>query len=196
MYYDRNFNSIFFLSTKTIYQITIENEDRDVWKGHLEKGNFQLALDHCERNSLPQAKKVARLYANHLFENKEYLISAVLYGKSDEKFEEVALRFLMTQNYDALKGILIISILLAYLQIIDGRFGHVDHTQRSLIATWLVEIYLNELNNAHDSSNYKMIKDSLRDWLRVKLDCLDKVSKILKFQEYNLPATSAIRASC
>jgi len=104
MYYDRSSNSIFLFSSKIIYQITIENEDRDVWKGHLEKENYQLALDHCERNNLPQSKKVARLYANHLFENKDFLISAVLYGKSDEKFEEVALKFLMTQNYDALKG--------------------------------------------------------------------------------------------
>jgi len=63
------------------------------------------------------------------------------------------------------------------LQIIDGRFSSFDHTQRSLIATWLVEIYLNELNNVHDSSSFKMIKDNLRDWLKVKLDCLDKVNK-------------------
>ena len=64
---------------------------------------------------------------------------------------------------------------IVYLKIIDGRFTSFDHTQRALIATWLVEIYLNELNNVHDSSVYKHIKEDLRDWLKQKLECLDKV---------------------
>jgi len=105
MYYDRTSNSVWLFSTKNIYQITIENEDRDVWKGHLEKEDYQQALDHCERKNLPEAKKVARIYAQSRFENKDYLTAAILYGKSDEKFEEVTLKFLVADNYDALKGV-------------------------------------------------------------------------------------------
>ncbi len=45
-----------------------------------------------------------------------------------------------------------------------------------LVSTWLVEIYLHELNLAYDSYEIKSIKDSLRDLLRIKLNYLDKVN--------------------
>jgi len=105
MYFDKSSNSVWLFSIKNIYQITIENEDRDVWKGHLETDDFQQALDHCERKNLPEAKKVARLYAQSRFENNDMLTAAILYGKSDEKLEEVTLKFLVSGNYEALKGI-------------------------------------------------------------------------------------------
>ena len=104
MYYDKASNSVWLFSTKSIYQIKINNEDRDVWKGYLENDDFQQALDHCELKGLPEAKKVARIYALSRFENEDYLTAAILYGKSDEKFEEVTLKFLVSGNYDALKG--------------------------------------------------------------------------------------------
>lgn len=91
-------------SNKNIYQLTIVNEDKDIWKAHLEKKNFILALKHCEVKNLPYEKKVARLYANHLYENKTYQESALMYAKSDEKFEEVTLKFLVNEQYDALKS--------------------------------------------------------------------------------------------
>ncbi len=104
MYYDKNTNSIWLVSIRHIYQITIENEDRDVWREYLEIEDYQMALDHCERKGLPEGKKVARLYALNMLENKKYIAAASLFGKSDEKFEEVTLKFLTLGDYDALKG--------------------------------------------------------------------------------------------
>lgn len=104
MYYDKYKNCIWMHSNKNIYQLTIENEDRDIWKAHLEKENFDLALQHCEKNNLPYEKKVARLYANYFYENKSYKEAALMYARSDEKFEEVTLKFLVNQHYDALKS--------------------------------------------------------------------------------------------
>ena len=104
MYYDKVKNCIWMHSNKVIYQLSIEHEDRDIWKAHLEKENFDLALLHCEKNNLPHEKKVARLYANHFYENKCYNESALMYARSDEKFEEVTLKFLVNQQFDALKS--------------------------------------------------------------------------------------------
>jgi len=70
---------------------------------------------------------------------------------------------------------LLINLFLAYLQIIESRFSSTDYTQQTLLSTWLVEIYLYELNSVYDSSSYKSIKDSLRDWFKLKLNFLDKV---------------------
>ena len=93
-------------SGRNIYQLTIENEDRDIWKAHLEKENYDLALQHCENKKLPFEKKVARLYADYIYQNNLFMEAAVMYAKSDEKFEEVTLKFLMNHQYSALKGIL------------------------------------------------------------------------------------------
>lgn len=84
--------------------MAIDNEDRDIWKSHLEKEDYLAALNHCEHKKLPYAKKVAKLYANHLFETKEYTNAAIYYAKSDEKFEDVALKFLVYNQYEALKS--------------------------------------------------------------------------------------------
>ena len=82
--------------------MTINNEDSEIWKAHLEKKDFDLALDHCEKKNREYVKKVAKLYADSVFEEKKYHEAAFLYAKSDECLEEVALKFLLNNQYDAL----------------------------------------------------------------------------------------------
>lgn len=82
--------------------MTITNEDSEIWKGHLEKEDYDLALDHCEKRNKEYVKKVAKLYANSLFEKKIYHEAALLYVKSDECLEEVALKFLISNQNGAL----------------------------------------------------------------------------------------------
>ncbi len=104
MYFDKNTNSVWLYSTKQIYQLTIENEDRNSWKEYVEMEDYQQALDYCKGKNMSEAKKVARLYAQNRFDANDFLTSAILYGESDEKFEEVTLKFLVSENYEALKG--------------------------------------------------------------------------------------------
>lgn len=104
MYYDKVKKCIWMHSNKVLYQLTIDHEDRDIWKAHLEKQNFDLALLHCEKNNLPHEKKVARLYAYHFYDNNSFKESALMFARSDEKFEEVTLKFLINQQYVALKS--------------------------------------------------------------------------------------------
>jgi hypothetical protein len=176
MHYDRFKECIWLHSTKNIYKYEIEDEDRDVWKAHLEKEEFSQALAHCKAKNLPFAKKVAKIYGNYLFEKGDYLNSAVIYGESDEKFEEVSLKFLVYNKYDALK---------IYLQCVDTeRIKETDHTQKSLIATWLVEICLNEINNTNDSTARMALKNSLSELMKEKKDCLDTSTVYQLLQHY------------
>jgi hypothetical protein len=63
-----------------------------------------------------------------------------------------------------------------YLEIVDNlRFKDSDKTQRSLIATWLVEIYINELNNCTDNNQKISIKNDLNKLMKEKKDFLDSV---------------------
>jgi hypothetical protein len=104
MSYDRHKNILWFYSNKNVYQYVIEDEDRDVWKAHLEKEDYEAAFEHCNLKKLPFAKKVAKIYGNYLFDKGDYTNAAVKYSESDEKFEEVALKFLVYNEYRALKS--------------------------------------------------------------------------------------------
>jgi hypothetical protein len=104
MCYERDRNIIWVHSARNLYQYVIENEDRDVWKAHLEKEDYDLALEHCKQKGLPFAKKVAKIYGNYLFEKGDYYNAAVKYSESDEKFEEVSLKFLVYNEYKALRS--------------------------------------------------------------------------------------------
>ena len=59
--------------------------------------------------------------------------------------------------------------------MIENKFSDNDFTQRSLIDTWLVELYLNEINNADDSLSSKSLSDNLKELLKLKEKYLDKV---------------------
>jgi hypothetical protein len=174
MTYDRFKNKLYIHSTKSLYQYVIENEDRDVWKAHLEKEDFHMALEHCKMKNLPYVRKVAKMYGNYLFNKGDYFNAAVIYAESDEKFEEVALKFLMCNEYKALKCIYM--LIIVYLEIVDKlRFKDSDRTQKSLIATWLIEIHVNELNNCTDPSQKSQIQNNLTKLMKEKKDYLDSV---------------------
>lgn len=176
MHYDRFSNSIWIHSSRNLYRLVIEYEDRDVWKAHLEKEEFDLALQHCRAKNLPYVKKVAKLYGNYLFEKGDFINAALNFAESDEKFEEVALKFLVYNKYDALK---------IYLQIVDSqRFKDSDLMQKSLIGTWLIEIYLNELNNTTDSNALYTIKKNLSDLMMEKKEFLDTSTVYQLLQHY------------
>lgn len=103
MQYNNVLNEIYLYSSKNLYKLEIKNEDRDVWKAYLEKEEFEKALEHCRKKNLPFVRKVARIYANYLFEKGDKN-AAVKFAESDENFEEVALKFLINGDYDSLKS--------------------------------------------------------------------------------------------
>ena len=63
MMYDKSNSCLFLNSAKSIYQLQIENEGRDIWKAYLEKEDYENALNHCKQNNLlAQQKKVSKLF--------------------------------------------------------------------------------------------------------------------------------------
>ena len=102
MYYDKSKNCLWLHSSTNIYQLSINNEDSEIWKAHLEREDFDQALEFCEKRNREYVKKVARLYANSLFEKKNYYEAASIYSKSDEFLEEVALKFLISGQDEVL----------------------------------------------------------------------------------------------
>jgi hypothetical protein len=74
---------------------------------------------------------------------------------------------------------------IVYLEIVDNlRFKDSDKTQKSLIATWLIEIYINELNNTTDNNQKISIKNDLSKLMKEKRDFLDSGTIYQLLQHY------------
>ncbi|ORX36495.1 Pep3/Vps18/deep orange family-domain-containing protein [Kockovaella imperatae] len=130
----------YWVSTdRSIFEVLIQDEDRDVWRAKLEKGEFQDA--HHYAKTPAQKDIVLSREADSLFEQGKYILAAQTYAKSTRSFEFVALRFVDSDERDPLR---------IYLSEKLNRLDKKLRTQRMMLATWLVEIYLSKCNTLED----------------------------------------------
>ena len=99
MNYDKYKNCIWLFSPNAIYKLSIEKEDRHIWKAYLEKGNFESALKQSEKTDLSIFKNISKLYGDYLYSQKLFEESIKHYSLSNENFEIVVLKFLMENQY-------------------------------------------------------------------------------------------------
>ncbi|KAG0167963.1 hypothetical protein DFQ28_011230 [Apophysomyces sp. BC1034] len=122
-----------------IYELLVKSEDRDVWTLYLEKKQYDTALRYCRDPA--QKDKVFTAQARDYFAQRRYQMSAKYFAESTVSFEEVALKFMQNKERDALR---------IYLTCKLDRLRKNDRTQKTIIAMWLVEIYLSKLNELED----------------------------------------------
>ncbi|KAG2188073.1 hypothetical protein INT44_000824 [Umbelopsis vinacea] len=123
----------------SLYELIIREESRDVWKIYLEKKQYDTALHYCRDDS--QKDKVYTTQANDYFSQQRYQLSAKYYAESAVPFEEVALQFVERDERDALRS---------YVANKLDRLRKGDLTQKTMLATWLVELYLSKINQLED----------------------------------------------
>ncbi|KAJ7275181.1 Pep3/Vps18/deep orange family-domain-containing protein [Mycena haematopus] len=150
---------------QSLFELVVDNEDRDVWKIYLQKGQFDVALRYAKTAS--QRDHVLSAQANAYFEEGRYFQAAQCYAQCSVTFEEVALKFLDVGERDSLRSYLISRL---------ERTRKVDVTQRMMLATWLVEFYLSKCNElddvvasesvSHDVDNLQAERVILEDDLR------------------------------
>ncbi|KAI7887643.1 Pep3/Vps18/deep orange family-domain-containing protein [Mucor mucedo] len=126
-------------TSDAIYELVIKDEERDVWKLYLQKKQYTVALQYCKDPS--QKTQVYTAQAKEDFDQRRYMQSAKFFAKSTVPFEEVALKFTQKKERDALRFFLISRL---------ERLGPKDKTQKTLISTWLVELYLFKMNQLED----------------------------------------------
>lgn len=123
-----------------IFEIVVTDEDRDVWRLLMEKGDWDTAIRYCKDD--PHKKNIVwTTQAESLFAADNCKLAAERYALTSVPFEEVALRFINKDRRDAL---------LVYLRRKLEQVPSDAHTQLTVIATWLVEIFLNLLNACDD----------------------------------------------
>ncbi|CEG37781.1 vacuolar protein sorting-associated protein 18 [Plasmopara halstedii] len=140
---DETFNTVWIYSNRRILELVISDEDRNVWKLFLSKAmtgtgddrDFEQALSVC-RNGW-ERQRVLTAQADKLFEKGEFDRAAVIYAKTTRSFEEVALKFLEKETRD--------SLLLFLLQKLKS-LGVEEKTQKTVLCSWIVELFLDKFN--------------------------------------------------
>ena len=134
-------NSTFWLFTRReIFEIVVTDEDRDVWKIMLDSKKYELAMQFA--HSIAQKEAVAAAMGDHLITKGQFLEAAAVFGKSNRPFEQVALTLIDHGEQDALRKYLITK-LTAYKKS--------SIMQRTMIASWLVEVFMSKLNSLDDT---------------------------------------------
>ena len=134
-------NGTFWLFTRRdIFEIVVIDEDRDVWKIMLDSKKYDLAMQFA--HSVAQKETVAAAMGDHLITKGQFLEAAAIFGKSNRPFEQVALTLIDNGEQDALRKYLITK-LMAYRKT--------STMQRTMIASWLVEVFMSKLNSLDDT---------------------------------------------
>ncbi|KAK2461658.1 hypothetical protein APHAL10511_006121 [Amanita phalloides] len=165
---------------QSLFELVVTNEDRDVWKLYLEKGNHEVALRYAKNAN--QRDIVLASQAGALFDEGRYFNAAQCYAQSSVTFEEVTLKFLDVGERDALRSYLISRL---------ERTKKVDLTQRVILATWLVEIYLSKCNELDDTIASQAISND-RDNIQAEKNLVEEdLRQFLQTYKNNLdPATT------
>jgi hypothetical protein len=71
--FDEQTHSFFVWSNKFVYQIQVENEERDVWKYYVEQYLFDDAIRFCEQIGSTALPKVKAMYADYLRRARSHL---------------------------------------------------------------------------------------------------------------------------
>ncbi|XP_023930234.1 vacuolar protein sorting-associated protein 18 homolog [Lingula anatina] len=162
--------TIWAYTDQSIFKYKITRETRDVWQMFLDRGEFELAMKYCEDNPANKDKVLTR-QAEQFYKDGQYEKSAKLFALTlNNSLEEVALKFIQTEQKDALKVYLI--------RKLKGLKDE-DKTQITMLVTWLTEIYLNQLGELKEqgqdmNEDYDALQDEFRKFLafkRVK-DCV------------------------
>jgi len=62
------------------------------------------------------------------------------------------------------------------------RIRSTDKIQKTIITTWLIEIYLNMLNNVTNTDEKQIIGNNLKDLM--SKDCIDQVNNKLEYNYF------------
>ncbi|XP_065072321.1 vacuolar protein sorting-associated protein 18 homolog [Rhopilema esculentum] len=134
--------TVWVFTELAIYQYVINKESRNVWRIYLDQGKYELAKDYCRDPA--QTDIVIRKQAEQLFSDKRYEQAAAFYALTQISFEEVALKFIQVKTPEALKTFLLKKMVNLKPQ---------DRTQMTMILTWLIELYLNQIGELKDQGS-------------------------------------------
>lgn len=168
----------------SIFQVSINDEGRDMWKVYLDMNEYAAALANC-RDPF-QRDQVYLVQAEAAFSSKDYFRASSFYAKINYilSFEEVTLKFISAGEQDALR-----TFLLRKLDNLEKD----DKCQITMISTWATELYLDKINRLlleddssleNSDSEYQSIIKEFRAFLSDSKDVLDEATTMKLLESY------------
>ena len=145
-----------------LFRLNIVEEDRNMWELHLDKEQYEEALVFCKNSA--QKDAVLTKQATKCFEDKKYDMAATFYAKTTMSFEEITLKFVSQDEPEALR---------MYLSNKLDNISEHDDTQRTLLCTWLVEIYMDNINHADGEDAHAALVKEFKMFLQDQKAHLD-----------------------
>ncbi|PYI10002.1 vacuolar protein sorting protein DigA [Aspergillus sclerotiicarbonarius CBS 121057] len=133
-------HTYWLFTSQEIFEIAVEDEDRDVWKVFLQKQMFDEALQYARTTA--QKDAVSTASGDFLASKGRYLEAANVWGKSSKGFEEVCLTLINRGEHDALRKYLLGQL---------STYKKSSSMQRIMVASWLVEVFMTKLNSLDDN---------------------------------------------
>lgn len=168
----------------SIFQVSVNDEGRDMWKVYLDIKDYAAALVNC-RDQL-QRDQVYLVQAEAAFASREFLRAASFFAKINcvLSFEEITLKFIGVGEQDALRTFL--------LRKLDNLTKD-DKCPITMISTWTTELYLDKINRLlleddmalenRNSECYTIIKE-FRAFLSDCKDVLDEATTMKLLESY------------
>ncbi|OMO98799.1 hypothetical protein COLO4_13682 [Corchorus olitorius] len=168
----------------SIFQVSVTDEGRDMWKVYLDMKEYAAALANS-RDPL-QRDQVYLVQAEDAFTSRDFLRAASFYAKINYilSFEEITLKFISVSEQDALRTFL--------LRKLDNLTKD-DKCQIMMISTWATELYLDKINRLlleddtaleNRNSEYHSIIKEFRAFLSDSKDVLDEVTTMRLLESY------------
>ncbi|TQD78889.1 hypothetical protein C1H46_035547 [Malus baccata] len=168
----------------SVFQVSVNDEGRDMWKVYLDMKEYAAALANC-RDPL-QRDQVYLVQAEAAFAAKDYLRAASFYAKINYilSFEEISLKFITVNEQDALRTFL--------LRKLDS-LAVDDKCQVTMISTWATELYLDKINRLlleddtavdNRNSEYHLIIKEFRAFLSDSKVVLDEATTMRLLESY------------
>ncbi|EGR34772.1 vacuolar sorting protein, putative [Ichthyophthirius multifiliis] len=165
MSFDIENQQIWIYSNRKIQKLIIQNEDKvlllkikknifmciyilkkDAWKLYLEKKEYKQAYEISSKNSLEVTEYLSGLYADELFEKRNYVLAAQQYFQTERSFEQITLKFI--QGYQNTNEVELNEGLETYLELWLKKLKNEENlkAQKCILLIWLIEIKVQKLN--------------------------------------------------
>lgn len=128
--------AIYVYTGKTIFSYQVTQEQRNIWKMHLLKGNYDLAEVYAAENPAHLEIVLAKK-AETFFAAKKYTESAQIYASTNKTFEEICLKFMEIEDKRPI---------ILYVKSCLEKLKDDNQTQITMLVIWLTDLYLTQIN--------------------------------------------------
>ena len=94
MVYDRANECYYVYMQSSVKKLEVQHEDKEAWKLYIENDKYREAYEICCKYDMSNREYIGSIYADKLFEKKDYKQAAEYYFRVGKNFEEIFLKYL------------------------------------------------------------------------------------------------------